>query len=191
MTFSPVITALIRVAVVDGNGRVVKELRGSVRVMDTTVATLHRGFLTPHKAGLSRLTIAIGNTRANVTVAVHEMVGRFDSLGPTQRNVAMALRLAPGDTLHLSVPSGTVRVKWMSRDGSMRHPDLTAEGSGCHNFSDALSPFPGEYGAYCELADDARIRVARSGKRIGHHGRIALDRLRVADTVHAATKHAL
>jgi hypothetical protein len=74
-------------------------------------------------------------------------------------------RLAPGD-IPLR-PSGTVRVKWMSRDGSMRHPDLTAEGTGyCHNFSDALSPFPpGEYGAYCELADGARIRVARSSKR--------------------------
>jgi hypothetical protein len=157
---------VVRVAVLDGDGKPVKELRGSVRVADTSIATLHRGFLTPHKTGTSRLTITIGNARTTVTIAVHEMVSRFDNLAPTQRSVAMRLRLAPGDTLHLPAPVGTVWVKWLSRDGSARHPELTAEGSGyCHNFNDALSEFPrDEYGAYCELADGARIRVARPGK---------------------------
>lgn len=56
-------------------------------------------------------------------------------------------------------------VKWTSRDGSVSHADIPAEGSGyCHVGADAFNRWvpADEYGAYCVLADGARIRIARS-----------------------------
>jgi len=157
---------LLRVEAVGADGNVVKELRGSVRVVDTSVATLHRGLLSPHGVGSSRLSIAIGETHVSVAVNVHEIVDRFDDLAPTQRNVAMRLRLALGDTLHVPVPAGTMWVKWLPRGGPATHPAITAEGTGyCHMDSEAFIRWrpAGEYGAYCYMSDGARIRVARSG----------------------------
>jgi hypothetical protein len=156
---------LLRVEAIGIDGKVVKDLRGSVRVLDTSVATLRRGLLTPHATGSSRLIISIGDARVNVAVVVHEIVHRFDQLTPTQRNVAMPLRLSLGDTLHLPVPAGTIWVKWKSSDGAATHPAITAEGSGyCHMDSEAFIRWlpAGEYGAYCYVSDGARIRVARS-----------------------------
>ena len=156
---------VLRVETLGTDGKVVKDLRGSVRVMDTSVATLRRSLLTPRANGSTRLTISVGNARVDATVVVHEIVDRFDQLTPTQRNVAMPLRLALGDTLHLAVPAGTIWVKWKSRDGGATHPAITAEGSGyCHMDSEAFIRWlpVGEYGAYCYVSDGARIRVARS-----------------------------
>jgi hypothetical protein len=154
------------VEAIGGDGKVVKELRGSVRVVDTSVATLHRGLLTPHGVGSTRLAIAIGDAYVNIAVNVHEIVDRFDNLAPTQRNVAMRLRLARGDTLHLPVPAGAMWVKWMARGGAATHPSITAEGPGyCHMDSEAFIRWlpAGEYGAYCYVGDGTRIRVSRSG----------------------------
>lgn len=161
---------LLRVEAVGADGNVVKELRGSVRVADTSVASLHRGLITPRSIGSSRLTIAIGERQVSVAVNVHEIVDRFDNLAPTQRNVAMPLRLGRGDTLHLPVPVGTMWVKWLPRGGSATHPAITAEGTGyCHMDSEAFIRWrpDGEYGAYCYVSDGARIRVARSSARSG------------------------
>ncbi|HTE45240.1 MAG TPA: hypothetical protein VK636_08375 [Gemmatimonadaceae bacterium] len=156
----------LRVDIVDADGSIVKELRGSVRVSDTSVATLHRGLLTPRDVGSSRLTIAVGDAHVNVAVNVHEIVDRFDNLAPTQRNVAMRLHLARDDTLRLPVPAGTLWVKWMSRGGAATHPAITAEGPGyCHVDTEAITHWlpAGEYGAYCYVSDGARIRVAGGG----------------------------
>jgi hypothetical protein len=157
---------LLRVEAVGADGKVVKELRGSVRIADSSVATLHRGLITPRGVGASRLTIDIGETHVGVAVNVHEIVDRFDGLAPTQRNVALRLHLARGDTLHIPVPPGTMWVKWLSRGGSTAHPAITAEGTGyCHMDSEAFIRWrpAGEYGAYCYMSDGARIRVARNG----------------------------
>ena len=157
---------MLQVEAVGADGKTVSELRGSVRIVDSSVATLHRGLLTPRSVGSSRLTIAIGNTRVNLAVNVHEIVDRFDALVATQRNVAMPLRLARGDTLHVPVPAGTLWVKWLPRGGAAAHPAITAEGPGyCHVDSEAFNRWApaGEYGALCYVSDGARIRVARSG----------------------------
>ena len=47
-------------SLIDGDGQIVEELRGSARMSNTSVATLRRGLLTRHKVGASRLTISIG-----------------------------------------------------------------------------------------------------------------------------------
>ncbi|MEP6495251.1 MAG: hypothetical protein ABJF01_21370 [bacterium] len=89
------------------DGKVVTQLRGSVRVVDSNVATLERGLLTPRASGASPLVISIGDARVKVAVVVHELVERFDNLTPAQRHVAIPLRLALRDTLHFLVPAGT------------------------------------------------------------------------------------
>jgi hypothetical protein len=157
---------LLRVEAVGFDGAVVKDLRGFVRVADKRVATLRRGVLVPHAVGSTRLTVSLGDARLDVAVVVHEIVDRFDNLTLAQRNVAMPLRLSLGDTLHLPVPAGMIWVKWMPRDGSLAHPLITAEGPGyCHMDSEAFIRWlpAGEYGAYCDVGDGARIRVARTG----------------------------
>ena len=154
---------LLRVEAVGGDGRVVKELRGSVRVVDESIATLHRGLLAPRGVGSSYLRIAIGDAHVDIAVNVHEIVDRFGDLAPSQRNVAMRLRVARGDTLHIPVPAGTVWVKWKSGDDAATHPAITAEGPAyCHMDSEAAHWRPADqYGGYCFFSDGARIRVAR------------------------------
>lgn len=157
---------VLRVDAVGADGKVVKELRGSVRIGDTSVAALHGDLLTPRGAGSSRLLIAVGDAYVNVAVNVHEIVDRFDRLAPTQRNVAMRLHIARGDTLRFPVPAGLLWVKWMSRDGGAAHPTIAAEGSGyCHADSEAFTRWlpAGVYGAYCDVSDGTRIRIALGG----------------------------
>lgn len=154
----------LRVEALGADGKVVQELRGFVRVLDTSVAMLDRGKLVPRAPGSSQLVISVGDARLRVAVAVHEIVDRFDNLAPAQRSVAMPLRLALGDTLRLPVAAGTMWVKWMSRDGATAHPSITAEGTGyCHMDSEAFVRWlpAGEYGAYCSFGDGARIRISR------------------------------
>jgi hypothetical protein len=157
---------LLRVDALGADGKVVKDLRGSVRIGDTSVVALHGDLLTPRGVGSSRLIIAVGDAYVNVAVNVHEIVDRFDHLSPTQRNVAMRLQIARGDTLRFPVPTGTHWVKWMARDGGAAHPTIAAEGSGyCHADSEAFTRWlpAGIYGAYCEASAGTRIRVAWNG----------------------------
>jgi len=155
----------LQVQALDERAVTIGPLRGSVGIANPDVAALDHGLVAPRGVGSTRLTVAIGDARVNLSVVVHEIVTRFDKLTAKQRNVAMPLRLAPGDTLHLPAPAGTIWVKWLPRDGTSSHPALTAEGSGyCHMDSEAFVRWlpQREYGAYCYLSDGAGIRVARS-----------------------------
>ncbi|HEY4133367.1 MAG TPA: hypothetical protein VGM50_22300 [Gemmatimonadaceae bacterium] len=154
----------IHVEALDSRSVVVGDARGSVGIVDTSVAAVRHGLIAPQGPGATQLTVAVGDARASATVVVHELVKRFDNLSPKQRNVAMSLRLGLDDTLHLAVPVGTYWVKWLRRDAAIVRPAITAEGSGyCHMDSEAFIRWlPGdEYGAYCYFSEGARVRVSR------------------------------
>jgi hypothetical protein len=154
----------LAVEAIGTDGEVVTDLRGSVRLIDSKVANLGRGLLSPRGPGSSPLAISIGDARLSAIVIVHELVSRFDNLMPAQRDVAMPLRIGAGDTLSFAAAAGTMWVKWMPRGGSATPPSITAEGPGfCHLDSEAFFRWlpKGENGAHCYMSAGARIRVSR------------------------------
>jgi hypothetical protein len=157
----------LTVEAIGADSKVVRELRGSVRVVDPKVANLDRGLLSPRAPGSSPLAISIGDAHLSVIVVVHELVSRFDKLVPAQRHVAMPLHIGLRDTLSFAAPAGTMWVKWMPRGGSATPPSITAEGPGfCHMDSEAFIRWlpKGEYGAYCYMSEGSRIRVSRGAE---------------------------
>ncbi|HEY4129593.1 MAG TPA: hypothetical protein VGM50_03205 [Gemmatimonadaceae bacterium] len=148
---------------VDAAGQVVTQLRGSIRIADTAVASLNQSTLTPRGVGTSSVTIGIGDKRVRAAVIVHELVKRFDNLRSDQRNVAIVMSVARGDTVEYPIPTGTMWVKWLPRGATTTPPTITMQGPGfCQDGQASLTLWlpVDEYGKYCYVGAGTRIRVA-------------------------------
>ena len=170
------------VAIGEG-GLPVTELRGAVRVLDASVATLEGASVRPKGIGQTVVVVEVGEHEVRTMVVVHEMVGTFDRLRDDQRFVARTVRLARGDTVHWALPNGTFWLKYLPRRAGEAPPTITVVGAigcmpgdGIHSFRMNL----GEFGTKCLVQRDgsASVTVAHGvGGAEWVEGTLALERI--------------
>jgi hypothetical protein len=134
------------------DGRPVTELRGKLRVLDSTIATLSGSTVRPIGPGETRVIVTVGDRHATIRVLVHEWVTAFTRLRPDQRLVAIPVRLAQGDTVRHALPVGTYWVKYLPGRSGDAPPTIIADvlcqpGDGIH----ANRLLRDEYAAYCPI----------------------------------------
>jgi hypothetical protein len=146
------------------DGEVVAELRGSVVVSDSSVATVVGTDVVPRAVGTTRVNVAIGDESASIRILVYEKVSGFDQLRPDQRLVAVPVRVAQGESVEWKLPTGGFWLRYTPRHAGDAPPTIVADGNAlCQVFSPLRTYFvgPDEYGTYClSRGGPAVVRVS-------------------------------
>ena len=147
-------------AAIGEDGRPVTELRGALKVRDSTIATLSGSAIRPLKAGETEVVVSIGDQTATIRVVVHEWDIPFKRLRSGQRFVAIPVRLQRGDTLHFPLPVGRYWLKYLPRHVGEAPPTIIADimcgpGDGMHVYRIPKD----EYAIYCALHTDGRVTL--------------------------------
>jgi len=145
------------------NGQAVDELRGTILVTDSSVATYDGNMIRARNVGRTHVLIKIGDQATPMSVVVHELVQSFESLRPNQSDVARRVRLAMGDTLRWALPPGAFWLKYIPQRASETPPTITLEGNvGCSS-GDGVRTYRmpvEEYGKYCVAKSGASVLLA-------------------------------
>jgi hypothetical protein len=165
------------------DGFPVMQLRGSLRVWDTDVATVEGATIRAKHAGLTPVIVKVGEHEARMMAVVHAIVPSFDALRDDQTVVARPVRLAQGDTLGWGLPGGSFWIKYLPRREGDAPPTITVEGDiGCMP-GDGIRAYrisPSEYGAYCLVRRGGSARVMIAHGATGAEwvdGAVALQRM--------------
>jgi hypothetical protein len=109
------------------HGETVTELRGALKVRDSTIATLSGATIIPVSPGETEVTVTIGDVEKKIRVLVHERAASLDGLGPDRNLVAVPIRLARGDTTVIHIPSGVYWVKYIPKHAGDAPPTIMTE----------------------------------------------------------------
>jgi len=134
------------------DGRPVLQLRGAVRVGDSSVVSYDGSTIRPRGVGETIVAVDVGDRTGRMRVIVHEMVRSFVSLKPNQRNVAMAIHVTRGDTVHWALPAGVFWLKFLPSRANETPPTITVEGNIVCSTGDGIRVYRmplEEYGKYC------------------------------------------
>jgi hypothetical protein len=158
----------------------VTELRGSLRVKDSTIATLSGVAIRPVSVGETEVVVTIGDVATRIRVLVHERVTSLTGLRPDQKLVAIPIRLARGDTVRFSLPVGVYWLKYLpSRPGEAPPSIFTAVTCGSGDGIRVNRVPHDEYAYYCMIMNgDAAITFGHglAGKDVVM-GTLAIDRV--------------
>ena len=88
------------------DGEPVTRIAASLRVVDSTVATLDGSQLRPLKAGFTPVEMEIGNQEVSASVTVFDLQRSLEELRPDQRWVAVPVHLKPGESIRWPLPTG-------------------------------------------------------------------------------------
>jgi len=164
------------------DGLPVMQLRGEARIVDSSVATLHGTTIRPRSVGQTTVVVDVGDRNAMMHVIVYEPVASFVGLRPEQRAVAVPVRLAQGDTVHWTLPTGTFWIKYLPRHPTDAPPTISLSGTVNCSAGNGLSTFRaplGVYAVYCLVREGgASVDVAHG--RVGAQvveGSLALQRV--------------
>ena len=109
------------------HGETVTELRGALKVRDSTIATLSGATIIPVSPGETELTVTIGDVEKKIRVLVHERAASLAGLGSDRNLVAVPIRLARGDTTVVRIPSGVYWVKYIPKNAGDAPPTIMTE----------------------------------------------------------------
>jgi hypothetical protein len=141
--------------------RPVTELHGTVRVRDSTVATLSGSTIRPLAPGETNVVLSVGDHAATIRVLVHERVRAFTGLRPDQRFVAVAVHLARGDTVRYALPMGIYWLKYIPRRLGDAPPTIIADVTCGPGYGMSVYRLPlDEYATYCALNTDGKVTLA-------------------------------
>ncbi len=150
------------------DGREVSELRGRIRVADSSVATVDGATIRPLRAGRTTIDLNIGDRFVRVGVAVHRVVKAFAELRPTDVAIAVPIAVAQGDTLRWELPRGVYWIKYLSRRPGEAPPSILVEGdAGCVKDDPlrARIPIRDVYARYCLVrAGGAHVVIAHGAE---------------------------
>jgi hypothetical protein len=164
------------------DGRPVLQLRGMTDVSDTSIAALEGSKLQPRSAGVTDLTVSIGDRRRTMQIIVHQIVASFSALRDDDRHIAIPVRLARGETTRLALPPGTFWLKYLPRKAGDAPPSISVDGGANCAASDGLHTYhvvSDEVVTYCVVQSNrASVTLAHgmSGARVVE-GALALDRV--------------
>lgn len=146
------------------DGHQVSELRGRIRVADSTIATLEGATIRPLNVGRTTVDLNIGDRYVRVGVAVHRVVKSFAEMRPTDVAIAVPIEVARGDTLRWELPRGVFWIKYLSRRPGEAPPSILVEGdAGCVKDDPlrARIPIRDVYARYCLVrAGGAHVVIA-------------------------------
>lgn len=150
------------------DGLQVSELRGRIRVADSTVATIDGTTIRPLRQGRTFIDLYIGDRFVRVGVAVHRLVNSFAELRPNDQAVAVTTAVARNDTLRWELPRGVYWIKYLSRRPGEAPPSILVEGdAGCVKDDPlrARIPIRDVYARYCLVrAGGAHVVVAHGAE---------------------------
>jgi hypothetical protein len=147
------------------DGRSVTLIAGSVRVRDSTVATLDGLRILPLAPGRTFVRVAVGNREGGGMVTVFEPVPALDRLRPGQRYVAAPVRLAPGDSIRWPLPEGLFYLLLRPDGRGAAEPLLRVGGA----VMCIPEPAPGVYRTHCLVrAGGAHLTVTHPGTGAAH-----------------------
>lgn len=109
------------------DGKPVSELRGALRIKDSTVATLSGARIRPVSAGETEVVIAVGDVAAHIRVVVHKLANDFAALGPEHPFLAVPIRLPQGDTVGIRIPKGAFWVKYLPKRQGEAPPTINTD----------------------------------------------------------------
>jgi hypothetical protein len=95
----------IQLEALGADGRGVELIAGSLRILDSTVATLEGTSIRPRAPGETPLEVRVGDRAVAVPVYVYERASTPAGIRPAQ-NLAVPVRLAGGDMRRWSLPAG-------------------------------------------------------------------------------------
>ena len=162
--------------------RPVTELRGSVHVADSSIASLEGSTIRPRAVGQTFVNVDVGDRRARIAVTVNDLVDSFEGLRADQRFVAVRVRLAQGDTVEWKLPPGRFWLSYRPPHVDAAPPTITMHGTaGCAISAGirARRVLSDEYVAYCKV-DGTGGSVSVAHGAIGQsvvEGTLSLERL--------------
>jgi hypothetical protein len=149
-------------AAVGLDGRRVTELRGFLRVRDSTIARLSGVTVTPLRSGTTAILVDVGDVTARIHVHVQEVVKRFTGLNPDQRSVVLPVSLAPGDTARFALPQGSYWLSYRPSDGA--RPTIIIDGACMHGDKGRAYHVPDFVGAsYCRVENTGGYVILAQG----------------------------
>jgi hypothetical protein len=110
------------------DGRRINELRGTLHIRDSSIASLSGVTVTPKKSGKTVVLVRIGDAAAQIHILVREYVERFTGLRPDQRFVVVPIRLTPGDSARFALPKGVYWLDYQPGAGSTTRPTIIVDG---------------------------------------------------------------
>lgn len=152
------------------DGAPVTELRGSVEMMDGSVAELTGINVRPGEPGMTMAFVTVGDMRTGITVLVHRLVTSFINHPRNQNMLAMRVRLARGDTMVVPLPKASFWVRYISASRSAAPPTIELQGNGSCTLGDGIHLKrleEGEYARYCFADDGTSMMIA--------HGQVGAD----------------
>lgn len=145
------------------DGRPVTELRGTVTIVDPSVATIRGTRVRPRRTGTTVVIIDVGDERAHMPVVVYDSVKSFVSNPRKSQFMAMHVSLARGDTVLTPVPKGAFWVTYFSSDPRAAPPTIELRGDGLCTLGNGLTSrriTEGEYAKYCYSRAGAGMIIA-------------------------------
>lgn len=122
----------IPVVALDADGAAVNELAGRISTQRRDVVAVEGGLrIRPLQAGVSLISVRVGDIEARVGAHVYEPVTTFDGLRPDQYLVRMSMRLASGEVRRWHIPAGQWMLTMMPYADVSNGLRLRVEGAVC------------------------------------------------------------
>jgi hypothetical protein len=159
----------------DANGNLVRQLRGSTRIDDTTIATAAGGRVRAKRPGQTAVAVDVGNQAARIRVVAHRLVEQFTDDMRRSQFQAVPVRLSAGESHRWSLPTGAFWLTYIPNTTSSGSPLLEVSGAHCssrpgESFERGL---PDANTIHCVVAHAGAMAVMHAGA--GADGALALE----------------
>jgi hypothetical protein len=146
----------------DPDGRVVKELRGTLRVENSAIVDLAGTTLLAKRPGMTFVNIEVGNAKAGIPVGVYEPVTSFVQT-PQEPMMGMRVALTRGDTITVPVPKAVFWVTYYAKDPALPPPTIELRGDGFCTTGNGIRVRrveDGTYAKYCTAGNGVQMLIA-------------------------------
>jgi hypothetical protein len=146
----------------DPDGRVVTELRGTLRVENSDIVDLAGTTLRAKHSGMTFVKIEVGNARAGIPVGVYEPVTSFVQT-PPKPMMGMRVALTRGDTITVPVPKAVFWVTYYANDPAVPPPTIELRGDGSCTTGNGIRVRrveDGTYAKYCTAGNGVQMLIA-------------------------------
>ncbi|MEO7086352.1 MAG: hypothetical protein ABI442_03525 [Gemmatimonadaceae bacterium] len=145
------------------DGSPVTELRGNISLGDGSIAEVIGTRVRPKRAGQTMAVVEIGDQSARVSILVYRSVTSFVDNPPSERLLAMHVRLVRGDTIEVPLPKAAFWVKYLPTDRKAAPPTIELSRNGACSTGDGMRVKrveEGEYVKYCLTQAGAMMMIA-------------------------------